>query len=318
MLILPPEIESTREAARRAISPLREAGLESNADKNSLFAATRTDAGRDLPPYYLVYFLLVDLLGFKNLGQFEKVAWSVPIDFNGRVFLVEHRKLGVGVFARDPHSEEPQAREIVSLIKKGVRVSEPFFEWLAERAMRESKLNVVNRSEALFSRFQYFAAAHSSAAQEAKGRAEERHIEKRDVSGGTITTVHMPFYELQDNARWLALASVDAFFGWTEHVFIHIAILRGIVTTGFEVAELADSDWQEKFKRALDIKEPATKAFFDELIELRRQLRNYMAHGAFGKQGEAFRFHSGAGAVPLYRCFCPIERAGEDLLSAPT
>jgi hypothetical protein len=31
----------------------------------------------------------------------------------------------------------------------------------------------------------------------------------------------------------------------------------------------------------------------------RRQVRNYMAHGAFGKRGEAFSFHSGAGAIPV-------------------
>ena len=32
---------------------------------------------------------------------------------------------------------------------------------------------------------------------------------------------------------------------------------------------------------------------------IRQQLRNYVTHGAFGKDGEAFSFHSSAGAVPL-------------------
>lgn len=41
------------------------------AEKNFLFTAQRTDAGRKLIPYYLCYFLFVDLLGFKNLGQLE-------------------------------------------------------------------------------------------------------------------------------------------------------------------------------------------------------------------------------------------------------
>lgn len=299
MAILNPELEAIRGAALRAIAPIRPADSTSKADKDFLFTAKRTNAGRELPPYYFVYFLLVDLLGFKNIGQFEKVAWSVPIDFHGRAFLIEHRKLGVGVFAHDPVVEESQAQQIVSLIKKGVKVAEPFFEWLAERAMRDSTLNVVNKSDTLFSRFQYFLAAHAKAAKEAEDRTDERYVEQHEVPGGTLTTVRMPAIELRDHARWLALAGVDAFFSWTEHVFIHIAILRGTVTTGFEVAELADADWQEKFKRALDIKDPTTKALFDELIELKRQLRNFMAHGAFGKQGEAFSFHSGAGAVPV-------------------
>jgi len=34
-------------------------------------------------------------------------------------------------------------------------------------------------------------------------------------------------------------------------------------------------------------------------MALRNELRNYVAHGAFGKQGEAFHFHSATGAVPV-------------------
>lgn len=34
-------------------------------------------------------------------------------------------------------------------------------------------------------------------------------------------------------------------------------------------------------------------------MSVRKELRNYVTHGAFGKQGQAFEFHSGAGAVPV-------------------
>ena len=54
-----------------------------------------------------------------------------------------------------------------------------------------------------------------------------------------------------------------------------------------------------KFKSAFDLTDSIAKKYFDELVVLRRQLRNFVAHGTFGKQGEAFRFHSGAGAVPV-------------------
>jgi hypothetical protein len=89
------------------------------------------------------------------------------------------------------------------------------------------------------------------------------------------------------------------FFAWTEHIFIHVSVLKGTVTTGAEVAQLAGADWSLKFKAALDINDLATKDYFDKLLVIRRQLRNFMAHGAFGKEGEAFHFHSTAGAVPV-------------------
>jgi hypothetical protein len=298
-IIIPPELEATRDAALRAIGLVRPADESTRADAKFLFNAERTEAGRSLPPYYLVYFLLVDLLGFRNLGKFEKLAWSIPVDFNGRAFLIEHRKLGVGVFTHDAVADNDEAREIVTLIQKGVKAGEPFFEWLAERAVRNSKLNVDNNSESLFSRYNYFLSAYQKADAEATARAKERYTEKRVYEGGSTTITHFPGIELRENARWLALATIDAFFSWTEHVFIHIAILSGELKTGLDVAGLAESDWQKKFKCALDLSDATTKGLFDQLVDIRRQLRNFIAHGAFGKQGEAFHFHSGAGAVPV-------------------
>jgi len=80
---------------------------------------------------------------------------------------------------------------------------------------------------------------------------------------------------------------------------IHIGILNGKIKTGDEVATLASADWSEKVKTAIGLDDPTIKSLFDELISVRRQIRNYIAHGAFGKDGKAFTFHSGAGAVPI-------------------
>ncbi|MDP2762698.1 MAG: DNA helicase UvrD [Sideroxyarcus sp.] len=64
-------------------------------------------------------------------------------------------------------------------------------------------------------------------------------------------------------------------------------------------AAIAAADWKTKFKAALDVSDVETQKHYDKLLGLRAQIRNFMAHGAFGKQGEAFSFHSGAGAVPV-------------------
>src|SRR6266550_6140783 len=94
---LPRDLEQLREHARRAIAPIVPAQDSARVNLDNWASAHRTDAGRALPPYYLVYFLLVDLLSFPNLGRSEKIDWVVPIDFNGTTFTVEHQKFGVGV-----------------------------------------------------------------------------------------------------------------------------------------------------------------------------------------------------------------------------
>ncbi|SRR6266496_3597901 len=290
---IPAKFNSIRQAALRAIQPI------GSANEDSYFYGERTRAGYSLPLYYLVYFLLVELLGFRSLGQAEKVAWSVPITFEGKVYVIEHRKLGLGVFAGDAKTEEQQAAKITLLIRKAVNTAAAFFEWLAEQAVAKSKLNVENRSASLFARFEYLRDLYRKTADEAESRKDERIVKETRRNGGVSQIIRFPALELRKNAEWLGLSAIDAFFSWTEHVFIHLAILQTKITTGVEVADLATADWSEKFKRAIDLGDKTMKRLFDDLLTIRRQTRNYMAHGAFGRRGEAFKFHSSAGAVPV-------------------
>jgi hypothetical protein len=295
---LPRSLEPTRQAALHLLGQIRPVSLEAFVKSKFPLNAIRTKAGRKLPDYYLVYFLLVDLLGFKNLGKFEKVSWSVPIEFNGRAFLIEHRKLGLGVLARDAADEEAAA-QIVIHIQEAVRVAQPFFEWLAKQAVQDSSVNVVNRGAALLQRFTYLLDSYRSKSKEAFDRKDERVVEEGGTPDLRWTHVSFPVYRLQAAASWLALAAIEAFFSWTEHIFIQISILSGNLRTASEVTELAEANWHAKFERAIGFADTTMTDLFNKLVVIRRELRNFAAHGAFGKQGEAFRFHSGAGAVPV-------------------
>ena len=266
-----------------------------------LFAAKRTEASRHLPEPYLVYFLLADLLDYKDLGRWEKLAYSIPIDFNGTAYLVEHRKFGLGLFAADPEAQEDNATTIVELIRKAVKAAQPYFEHLANEAAEGSRLNLKNHSRGLYDRYKFLRKIFREKQKEVERQKDERIVEEGVGENGLLKwqSFRMPVIELRREAGWLGLAAVEAFFSWTEHVFIHIAVLRCACKTGREVRRLASADWSTKFKTALDIDQPKTKDLYDELTVIRRQLRNYVTHGAFGKDGEAFNFHSNAGAVPL-------------------
>lgn len=314
MSALPPNLEHARNAALAALGDIKPAGTPQGDDEShALMMASRTDGGRHLPPYYLVYFLLVDLLGFANLGQWEKVAWIVPIRYSGRLYSIEHRKMGLGIFAPTykndlrkvgraiaggtPSDEaEQHAREMCELIKKAVTKAEPYFEWRAEQAVLGSELNVTNNSDWLFERYEYLRDEYKRLDDEFERKKNECNITK--YPGGGIVSV-WPAYVIRKHAEWTGQAAIDAFFSWTEHAFIHIAILNGVLKTGDDVAALAEGDWKAKFKSALPIDDTEMKKRYEVLLDLRAQIRNYMAHGAFGKRGQAFRFHSGAGAVPV-------------------
>lgn len=273
----------------KAISPL------SSLDTRDWFYGTRTNAGRSLPPYYLVYFLLVDLLGFKVCGSWEKIAWSIPVEFKGHKLVIEHRKFGLGIFAVKLPADEAPAAEVTKLIHAGVKAAEPYFDFLAKSAAKGSNLNVLNNSRELHERFEFFADQYASKRAEAEKLKDD--YEKTVFKNGSI--ISFPSVELKREARWYGSAAIEAFFSWTEHLFILLMIIQGRVTTGEAVEKIAKANWGDKFKAALDLSNTETKGFYDKLLVLRRQIRNFVAHGAFGKDGQAFHFHSQVGAVPL-------------------
>ena len=282
------DIEAMKEKAGRAILPLKSTELEA-------YGSRRTGAGQGLPESYLCYFLLVDLLGFKCYGQDEKVAWSIPVEIEGHNFLIEHRKLGLGVFASTGSDSENAAAEVVRLVRKGVQTAQPYFEWLAQQAVNDSEINVINRCQYLYQRFEFMLGQHVSKMEEVE--ASRGTVIKTEHQNGYSTS--FPEYRLQREAEWLATSVVESFFSWTEHVFVHLTILNGGCETGEDVKDLAKAEWKDKFKAALGLGDPELKRYYDKLTTIRYQIRNFVAHGAFGKAGEAFKFHSDVGAVPV-------------------
>jgi hypothetical protein len=181
-----------------------------------------------LPVYYLVYFLLVELLKFPKGGVWEKVAWSIPVDFNGNAAVIEYRKMGLGVFSNATSEDEAIAEGIVTAVIRGIAAARPFFDHLAAKAVTGSKLNVTNNSPWLFSRYVFlrdrFREKLASVKNESLYNVEESEIETPDGTKKKSFTIR---YSDTQEARWMGIAAVDAFFSWTEHVLIHISILLG-------------------------------------------------------------------------------------------
>ncbi|PIF34515.1 hypothetical protein CLU81_5170 [Flavobacterium sp. 9] len=289
------DIVKYKENALKILSPVKPAGEKIKVSSFFLHNAIRSEAGRQIQDYYLVYFLFVNLLDFRNLGKFEKLAWSIPVEYNGKVFLIEHRKMGVGIFI-DKQEDEDDAKIITRKINAAIKSSRPYFNYLAEQAIKSSQINIVNNNENLFDRFTYFLNLYKSENQKLRNFSKEKNS----------TTVNFIFdsqkySDARKNAKWLAISVIESFFSWTEHLFIHLAIITQKVKTGVEVTKLIDGEWKEKFNIA--ISDPILNKYLNDLLLVRNQVRNFVAHGAFGKAGNAFYFHSGAGAVPVTMSF---------------
>lgn len=299
------EIEKLRQDVAAQIQPLQSA----KGNFSVYSSGRRTRAGEALPAPYYIYFLLIQLLRFRDLGREEKVDWSIPVDVEGELAFIEHRKFGVGVFTvhkkdrltEPTEDEEKVAARIVKIIKKGIEAAQPFFNHLAAEALSRSALNVTNDSTWLFERYEFARDLFFKKRKEAEANRDKRITkEVKDGKGKLLyITTKFPSFRLRAQARWLGISAIEAFFSWTEHVFIHLAIIQAKAITGDEVEALARANWQVKAKAALDLTRPEIKQLYDDLLVIRNHIRNFRAHGSFGKSGEAFHFHSRAGAVPL-------------------
>lgn len=198
--------------ALRALGPIRPTDQSTVAKHDFLLSAVKSSASKKLPPYYFIYFMLVDLLGFRNLGRFEKISWSIPIDYNGKAFLIEHRKFGVGIFTQDAEQDEEAAEQIASHTQSAVRASRRYFDWLASNAAKGNELNVVNKSYALFYRYEFFRDSYRSKLEEAAQLNEVMvGVDKNATPIAGLLLKAFPRLGRDAEATALGMAAIEAF-----------------------------------------------------------------------------------------------------------
>jgi hypothetical protein len=90
-LIISAEFGPLQEKCRILLAPMKPADNKTRAKKDFLSTGFETVGADELPRPHLIYFLLEELLGYQDLGQFEKLAWSIPVDLDGHAYLIEHR-----------------------------------------------------------------------------------------------------------------------------------------------------------------------------------------------------------------------------------
>lgn len=292
------DIEKYKKKALQILSPIKPINIETTAVNDFLFRAKKSKASKLLPEYYLIFFLLSDLLGFENLGQFEKIAWSFPIDYNGKAFLVEYRKFGVGIFMQN-ESDEEVSQEIVRKISGAVKSIRPYYGYLAEQAVDRSEFNIINNNKQLFERFEYLLELYNKEYERLQ-EGSKRIGKKGSETVFSERLIELINIEYIEKSNWLAISCIEAFFSWTEHLFIHLAIIGSKIKEGKEVVQLIEKEWKYKYKTAIPLKSSGeAEKFYNELTIIKNQIRNFVAHGAFGKDGNAFKFHSNTGAVPV-------------------
>lgn len=285
-------LDRVRDCAARAISPI-ELPPETQGGVGSV------QVFRDIPhhEYYLIFLLLVDLLGFKYLGPFEKVAYIIPVGYKGARYTIVYAKFGM----RIEYKEGGSPKDVYDAIKRGMRAAKKYYLWRATEASTTSNLNLISKCPPLWDKYMFLKEQSQNFLERFEADKDKSVVKNGYNEDGSFkwSSVSYPAYEFRTQSVWLHEAAVDAFFAWCEQALVHMAVLMGRLKTGKEIVELLNKEFGEKCKLVLDLSKFEEKASYDDILRLRTELRNYVAHGSFGKDGSTFQFHSRVGAVPL-------------------
>ncbi|MBY6140661.1 hypothetical protein KUV26_14550 [Leisingera daeponensis] len=241
--------------------------------------------------------LLVDLLEFEYSGPFEKLAYSIPVEYKGQIYRVNYEKFGMRIIV--PENGDPQG--LYRQLEKGMKAAKRYFLWRADQAAGTDNLNLVSKCHSLWEKYLFLRGRSENLRDQAEASKGEVHHEKGsgDHEGSIWATFSFPSFEYKQQADWLHEAAVDAFFAWCEQALVHVAVLLGKLKNGREITDLLNGNFGDKCRLVFNYADPADKRACDDILALRTEIRNYVAHGSFGKDGSTFQFHSKVGAVPL-------------------
>lgn len=284
-------LKKTRQNVLRAISPIVR-------PKTSNLPSGPVKVFKEIPHhnYYLIYMLLVDLLDFRYFGPFEKLTYAIPLEHEGLLYGINYQKSGMRIL----YSENGDPEAVFNALKKGMKAAKPYYLWRAEQASTTADLNLVSKCPMLWEKYQYLREKSKCLIERYETEKDVTVVEKGFTEGGSEwTTYKYPAHELLEQGRWIHEAAVDAFFAWCEQTLVHVAVLLGKLTNGKEIADLLHGNFSQKCNLVLDLAVSNDKAVYDDIASLRTELRNYVAHGSFGKDGSTFSFHTAVGSVPL-------------------
>jgi len=249
---------------------------------------------------FIIYLLFVDILKYKYSGISEKVAWEIPILYKGIPFILAHRKFGFQFISNKINIEiQNTANDAMVQINKAIPLVEKIIQPKVNQIMEDGNVTINNEYLTLRRRYKFF---YKKTKKAFKNKFIERYNLKniRDKSIDEIYAYLDEYYTFVEKKEYYLCATLDAFYSWLEFLLIAIYPFTNIEQK-IELQLFISMSWKEKFKKIFDFDDKRIKLIYEDLIELKEQFRNPMAHGHYLKNKSLIHVHMpGLGAIPFH------------------
>ncbi|MBQ1124635.1 hypothetical protein [Streptomyces sp. B15] len=238
--------------------------------------------------------IALELLGCRNLGRGEKLAWEYTFLIDGHCCSLAHQKFGLRLYVDAqalPAEDDAKAlcERVVSLLEKSQRYLERYYlRGFADEQIRQGKVTIRNQYRRLHDLYEYF-----------REGAELAFAGKGRVDGDLGNGWHLIAPE-ETEGFYNTVAMVSAYFSLLEHNLVLLLPFVGFDPSKESLKSFIGDRWGAKFKKVFPVGENGSvKAHFDELHRIAEEYRNTYGHGGFDKFGSTMLFHmKGIGALP--------------------
>lgn len=249
--------------------------------------------GAPLDPW-VVRFFVVDVIGGKDLGRAEKVAWEAPIEMDGILIWFRHSKFGVRASAFGLESQEAADLLVADCLRRFGKaipvVRRDLIDPLINETIAKGDFTVPNKFMYFLGMFEHLRSLSEDTASRARAA--------KPIRGDSGLSMSFPAIGIASEAEFEAVGALFAFFGLLEHLLV-----LGLAFEDFDPeSERFDGflrmNWGEKFKRVVGVNRTEDKTIYDTLKSLADGNRNPAAHGGVDRNVTNVQVHlTGYGAV---------------------
>jgi hypothetical protein len=268
----------------------------------SKLEAVRVDVGRDrLPVIAALHLTLRLLIGSRDLGRAEKLAWEYVFTFRGRACSLAQQKFGLRLYLglqEEDADDVADANEIVSKLSAASRLVERnLLRSLVDTQMGENRIIVHNQVGQLRGMYEYFRQL-AEAAYAGDGLLAKRFDEQHKDSVFLQRFRSLPE---QQEGFFATVAAITAYFSLLEHLFVFALAVSDFDPVEDSLTDFIGLRLLEKYKRLFDVtQEGAARTYYNRLHDVAEKWRNPYDHGGFDKRGGALSTNvPGLGAIPL-------------------
>lgn len=228
----------------------------------------------------------------------KRSRWVCLLAVDETPIELSFRKFGLRAVAGDCESEEAAAALVETCLQRLERalplVEKKLIKPMINEALGDRRITVANQFMYFLEMYQYLRERAEEASHDAKLL---KPVTTHSENG---SSTEFPAFQRARHAEFDAHSSLFALFSMLEHLLMIDLSLHTYEDSVQDIAGFLRLTWHVKFKRLLDLSDPATKNSYDILKTLADENRNPSAHGGIDRNATNLSVHlHGYSAVPV-------------------